>query len=102
MHIFLFTIPAKVYFHFTVYSVTFGHYRSQWAIQAGNALSVFHDIYIVDAAFTFYVNIDATAVATYHVSHECIIQAEVNLNFVTGRTTYMTVFQSIPNGIPSQ
>lgn len=42
----------------------------QWAIQAGNALSVFHDIYIVDAAFfsLLHVNIDATAVATYHTS----------------------------------
>lgn len=56
-----------------------------------HALSVLNNVYIVDTASTFYVDIDATAVSFHNIAHEGVVQAKVDIDLVARSTTHSSV-----------
>ncbi len=90
MYVLLFTVPTEIHFNFATYRIAFRGNRSQRTVHASQNLTVLYNIYIVDTAFTRYVQIDTTAVATDYISHKSIVETEVDNNLITGCGTYVT------------
>ena len=99
VYILLFTVPSEIYFHFAADSITFGGNRSQRTIHAGQNLTVLDDIHIVDATFSGNIQINAAAVATHYVTHESIVEAEVNQNLIAGCGAYVAGPKCFPYSV---
>ena len=64
--------------------------------------TVLDDIHIVDATFSGNIQINAAAVATHYVTHESIVEAEVNQNFIAGCGAYVAGPKCFPYSVAGQ
>ena len=79
-----------------------GANRSQRAVHACQYLAVLDNVYIINAAFAGYIQVDAAAVATDYIAHESVVEAEVDDDFITGGGTYVAGAESFPDGVAGQ
>ena len=102
VYIALFAVPAEIHFYFAADGIAFRCNRSQRAVHACQYLAVLDNVYIIDAAFAGYVQVDAAAVATDYIAHESVVEAEVDDDFITGGGTYVAGAESFPDGVAGQ